>query len=323
MRESDKTRDYISEKIPVAYFFFNRPDKTELSIEPIRDYAPARLFLVSDGPRPSKPGEEIVVSDTRILVESKIDWPCEVTKIYAPYNLGLRERFFSALDLIFKLEKTLAVVEDDCLVSKEFFGFARHVLGKFANEPKLGIVSASNFGEWPAGSSTYAFSLQPSIWGWAANSGLWHEFRNSEQKESWTNTEMRAVLDTCCTKSQRKTWRKSMLQAKNLNTWDISFAVFLRMNRYLNATPSVNLSKNIGFGAGAVHTKFEYPEMSVEIGSLPKSHNDPKYFSPDCRIDSAFEKGLFRRRVKFITEHPIEFVLRILRFVSLIVREKR
>ena len=100
MREYRST-NYASDRgaplsTPVAFFIFRRPDPTARVFERIRSQRPERLFLIADGPRLGNSDDSELTSQARAVVE-KIDWPCEVTRIYADTNLGLRQRILKIL----------------------------------------------------------------------------------------------------------------------------------------------------------------------------------------------------------------------------------
>ena len=75
--------------IPVVFFIFRRPDTTSRVFEEIRKAQPKKLYIVADGPRGGRDEEEELVSLTRASV-ANVDWPCDVIKIYAAANMGLR-----------------------------------------------------------------------------------------------------------------------------------------------------------------------------------------------------------------------------------------
>lgn len=44
--------------VPVALIFFNRPDTFQKTFEAVAAARPSKLFLIQDGARKSKPGED-------------------------------------------------------------------------------------------------------------------------------------------------------------------------------------------------------------------------------------------------------------------------
>ena len=84
---------------PVVLLGYHRPELTAEVFETIRKAQPRQLFLVMDGPNPAVLGDAALVSRTRAVVEL-VDWKCDVRKIYAPRNLGLKKRVYSGLNQV-------------------------------------------------------------------------------------------------------------------------------------------------------------------------------------------------------------------------------
>ena len=79
---------------PVVVFFFNRPMHLQRVFARVREAKPKDLVLVADGPRADRPEEAQACADCRAIVE-QIDWPCNVTRLYAEQNMGCRDRIAS------------------------------------------------------------------------------------------------------------------------------------------------------------------------------------------------------------------------------------
>jgi hypothetical protein len=87
-------------KTPVAIIIFNRPGCTAQVLRAIAAAKPKKLFVIADGPRPSRPEDVEKCAATRALVE-QIDWQCEVIKNYSDINLGCKYRPENGLDWVF------------------------------------------------------------------------------------------------------------------------------------------------------------------------------------------------------------------------------
>ena len=74
-------------KSPIALFLFKRKDTVLRIIEQIKKVQPDRIYLLSDQGR--SPEEIERVAETRSAVETAIDWPCDVVKLYAETNRGV------------------------------------------------------------------------------------------------------------------------------------------------------------------------------------------------------------------------------------------
>ena len=84
----------------------------------IKNARPSKLYLIADGP--SSDDEIAQCQDTRKAVEKRIDWNCEIEKIYSDTNLGCAQRIKSGLDLIFEREEKAIILEDDTLPNASF-----------------------------------------------------------------------------------------------------------------------------------------------------------------------------------------------------------
>jgi len=152
---------------PVVLLGYHRPEMTAQVFQKIREAKPQHLFLVMDGPKPNDDGDADLVAKTRIAVAG-IDWDCEVHKVFASTNLGLKKRVSSGLDEVFKHVEEAIIIEDDCLPSIDFFTYATELLQRYRGEEAVGMVSGSSRLRGSTVSRySYDFSTDVRIWGWA------------------------------------------------------------------------------------------------------------------------------------------------------------
>lgn len=240
--------------IPVVFMTFNRPSQAGQVLESIRRFGPSKLYFVSDGPRKGVEDDQFLVSRVRAL-RYEIDWPCQVIEIFADENLGLRQRFFSALDHVFETEPCAIVLEDDCLPSKSFFSFAEAGLRGYSGDVKIGSVSGTNhLGAYSPHSNQAFFGTHPHIWGWATWQREWNAFRQSGLREAMPiRVQLRALLSIESLPG-KIFFLNLLLLRRKLSTWDIDFAVFERINQKLSLAPPLNLVENTGLGTvGSTH----------------------------------------------------------------------
>ena len=299
---------------PVAFMVFNRPEKTRRVLEEIIRSNPPKIYVIADGARASHPNDAELVERTRSII-SKLTSGLNVVKIFASENLGLRDRFLTGLDEVFAREQRAIILEDDCLPSQSFFKFVDEMLQN-TDRDKLGIVSGSNFAPYKSRDRNYHFSTSPYIWGWGTQADVWHRFRADEQREQWTNPEIEEVMKTFSTKGQAKEFESMMRSAHKLNTWDISFAVWLRQQGLLAAVPARNLVQNIGFGEGATHTFFENFDVNLSAEELDFPLRHPPTIEPDKMRERLM---WFTRRSRWLTFpilHPFDFMGRVFRYLK-------
>jgi hypothetical protein len=299
----------------VALMVFNRPEKTSRVLAEIMSARPLRLYVVADGARDGNAMDEDLVWQTREVIERQAHG-LEVTQIYSNSNLGLRERFLTGLDQVFVNEERLIVLEDDCLPSQSFFRFVDDSLRNPICS-RLGVISGSNFAPYSPKKASYHLSTSPYIWGWGTWASVWREFRSNEQRESWSEEEIQSVIKGFSVKGQAKEFESLMQNAHKLNTWDVSFAVWLRQNQLLTAVPARNLIQNIGFGVGATHTLFENFDVDLPAEELDFPLLHPSSADVDIRREKIMWLKKQSRWVTFPFMHPIDFAARVFRFLKL------
>ena len=237
----------------------------------IKNARPSKLYLVADGP--SSDDEFAQCQDTRNAIEKRIDWNCEIEKIYSDTNLGCAQRIKSGLDLIFEREKKAIILEDDTLPNASFFKFCDYCLKRYENDQSVFHISGCNF--FPikkTGTSSYSFTSIINIWGWATWSRAWKEY--DIEMTSWKSQDKKSFLKNwCTTKQQLKDMRSIFdLHCENKDpwTWDYQWVYTCWSNNGLSVMPSKNLIQNIGIGPLGTHTRFAtqqspYPSKMEEL----------------------------------------------------------
>jgi hypothetical protein len=224
---------------------------------------------------------------------------------------------FTGLDEVFSMENRAIILEDDCLPSQGLFSFTAELLEKYKTDERVALVSGFNFAPVKKPETDYFFSHSTYIWGWATWSRTWKAFRSSPQVEKWSIDEVKAIESTFASRIQKGEFLSLMSIADTLNTWDISFAVWIRQTRLLSIIPHVNLIENIGFGIEATHTKFEAFDVQTKRSNLSGPLVHPK----QIHYEPAIEKGMWivksMRWLTFPAKHPIQFVRRFLDYLRI------
>lgn len=279
-------------KTPIIFIIFNRPDTTRIVFEKIKEARPEHLYIVADGPRPHKEGEDAVCKAVRAIVE-KIDWPCTVTKDYSEINLGCKKRVSSGITNAFKLFESAIILEDDCVPSKSFFTFMEEMLNRYKDEEQVILVSGDNrlFGKTQIQESYY-FSRYLNIWGWATWRRAWKKY-DIEMKD-WPKIKKEKILSTYFNKKSEQYYWESMFDYAykgRMNTWDYQWAYTSFLHNGLAIVPEKNLIQNIGFDAAATHTKSGsiWESLMAEELTFPLTH--PKEIKVNTDLD-AIEQGV-------------------------------
>jgi len=239
---------------PVLFLTFNRLDTTKQVFEAIRRARPPRLYLASDGPRDSRPGEEEKVKSVREYVLGHIDWECEVKTLFREKNLGCKYAVSGAISWFFENEEMGIILEDDCLPSNSFFGFCEELLNLYKDDERIFIISGYNMqNRWTKWEGDYFFSYLGGIWGWASWRRAW-EFFDPEMKDlpNFAKRDgFRNLLGELPGK-QREIDLFNVVNS-NMDTWDYQWGFARHKNSGMACVPARSLVKNIGFGEGATH----------------------------------------------------------------------
>ena len=258
-------------KSPILYIIFNRIDTTDKSFETIRNAKPSKLYIAADGPRSSVTGEDELCNKVREIA-LKVDWDCEVKKLFQDENLGCKKAVVTAINWFFDNEEEGIILEDDIIPKPEFFDFVDIMLNKYRNDNKIKAVLGFNqFGQ-NVNSDTYFYSRGFYAWGWATWRSRWKNFQESV-------TDISDLDDI----SIRKTYHKAVLRGVKFNlnlvraglldTWDYQMVYMTIREKGYTIVPYANLTSNIGAdGAHSVNNKnifHNYGNLSISDLKYP------------------------------------------------------
>lgn len=265
-------------KIPILVLAFNRADHVAEAMKAIREYKPERLYLECDGPRLHKQGESDAVEATRKTMLDAVDWPCDVKTLFREENLGCANAVYGAITWFFEHEEYGAIVEDDMVISKDWFLLCEELLPRYAMETKIMTIQAMNKSFRTDINNTYVYSWRGGCWGWAS----W--------RRAWTKMDM--TMSALPSLSYWKIIKKfGLLSGIDLmrnywagyrhldtfNSWAYRWSLSIQVNDGLSIVPGVNLAKNIGTDGGAHYDKNDIdPFKDLLIGHLewPLEYND-------------------------------------------------
>jgi hypothetical protein len=287
--------DDHSGAVAVLFLIFNRPDAVRNSLEAIRTYRPAHLYIAADGPRPSMPGERDLTIAAREAAE-RVDWPCRVERLYRDSNLGCRRAVSGALDWFFHQEECGIVIEDDVVAAHDFFPFCERLLDRYREEPSIRMVAGMNYAPNPRLRAGYFFSRYFAVWGWATWRRAWLEYDGA--LTAWRKPGARKELARLCPVRSMARYYASMFDAfvdQEIDTWDIQWAYSCLRAGGVAAVPRLNLTTNIGV-QGTHFSGKPSPFHMLPTGRLNTDiMKHPSRLVADCRRDRAVMYALLRR----------------------------
>lgn len=313
---------------PVLVMGYRRPDLVAEVMEAVSRARPRRIFLACDGPNPDRPGEAALVGATRTAMESAITWDCEVRSRYADTNQGCRVAVQQAISWFFSEVEEGVILEDDCVPHPDFFPYCAELLERYRDNDRVMNISGDGALNYPGSVSdtSYVFSHQPLIWGWATWRRAWNHYDADLQQWANLRQDAAAVRRIFGSRAAADWWSRvldGLLFDGKPDTWDYqwTFSVMARMG--VSIIPAVNLVSNTGFRGDATHTfNPKGPRVNAATeGLLPLRH--PASVHVDSRTDARFQGQLHGYRLSPAARYIKQLRKRSRRGLKWISRQRR
>lgn len=269
--------------VPILIIAFNRPDISTQTFEYIRKAQPQKLYIVIDGPRSEKEGENKLVEQVKAIVEN-VDWPCETHYKYNDTNKGAEITVSSAISWVFETEEYAIILEDDIVAPLSFLKFAQEMLIKYKDDERIGTITGSNFTPMLVpDNADYFFAKYGHSWGWATWKRAWNNFDinvvvpEEHLKISFLESVTNSKKEACF---YRKKFIAINEKGPGKSTWDAVGNYFHRVNNRLSVIPRVNLTSNIGiYGLHAKGRSEHHYRPFDEQFEIKKHPSKVKYFA--------------------------------------------
>lgn len=290
---------------PVVLIVFNRPEKTRGLLKILSHVTPQKVYIISDGPRENNANDAKNVKEVRGIIESHIDWDCQIHRIYADENMSGPIRVPSALNEIFSIEEQVIILEDDCHPNLSFFPFIDELLIKYKNDNRIGTIcgfnTEFNYLGFPIDnkrSHSYFFSTFPSSWGWATWKRVWDKF-DFNVTDANIRLEDGTIRNWLPNRAKSFNYWKRIftdLHSGKRRNWDYKLVYALVSNKLLTVVPNVNLVDNNGLSDGSGTNFKKSAENYIERKqakkmSFPLSH--PHTISKDKSFDLNMTRHFF------------------------------
>ena len=130
-------------KSPVLLIFYNRADKAKNILQNLLETKNnfSKLYIRVDGPKNNDDSIKVneVINIINLYKKNFDQMNISIEK----KNLGLQQNIIRSIDGVFEKEETIIILEDDQLVSKNFFEFCDLMLLRFKNNEKIFQISGS------------------------------------------------------------------------------------------------------------------------------------------------------------------------------------
>jgi hypothetical protein len=246
---------------PIVFVIFNRPAETRRVFARLREVRPRRLHVIADGPRADRPEDVAHCAETRAVVEEMLDWPCEVTRDFAPENLGCGRRLATGLTRAFAELGEAIVIEDDVLPHPDFFPFGAAMLARYRDEARVHAINGFNpLERYAPRRGRFVPSVFNSIWGWASWQRAWRDYRF--EMAEWDDPAVRAAIERFVRLpliAQHLAQHVEAIRRGHLDTWDFQWWLAQLRAERVSLVSSVNFIENVGFNSAGTHTAEPLP----------------------------------------------------------------
>jgi len=253
-------------RAPVVLFGFRRADLLRSSLGDLNGIGPMRVHVVLDGAPTHSPEIQKEVSLCRQVLQRA--WSAlDIVPHVAEENLGCRGRVLTGLDEVFKTEEEAIILEDDIRAGPEFFHFCNQGLELLRKDGRVGSICGTALqGVHRKIRAPVFFSRYTGSWGWATWADRWQKFRADNLKLTVLN-QAEPPQWLKMGKSEWLFWqnRIGLARSGQLDSWAYPWQAFCWQMGWLTLRPSANLTRNLGFGPEATHTKDMPPGVIVEL----------------------------------------------------------
>jgi len=244
---------------PIAFFCFNRADKTKIVLEALlhNDLAQdSEIFIFCDGPRNIK--DLAAIKSVHEVVDSLSGFKkINVTK--REINHGSQFSIIFGIQSVLENHDSVIVVEDDIIAAKDFLNFTNRSLDFYRGEKDVWCVSGFNYPKnlikFPKNYSDDVFFVQgkSSSWGWGTWRDRWQKI-DFEIKD-YAGFAKNKKLIKAFNRAGGNMFDMLRLQKENrINAWDIQMSYSMFKNNGYTVHSSKPLTKNIGFDSSGTHT---------------------------------------------------------------------
>lgn len=288
--------------VAVLLLFFTRTEHTKITFNQIRKARPSKLFLYQDGPREGRADDIENINKCREVIESMIDWNCEVHRLYQKKNYGCDPSEYLSQKWMFSYVDKGIIIEDDDVMSESFFPFCKELLDKYENDTRINMICGRNqLGKYDAGGADYIFAKGGGIWGWAT----WKRTIDSWDPQ-YKFLEDSYAMRCLSKKHGEKSWKRFVNTCRWHKASGKEYYESIRnsnqfVNSQLNIIPSVNMCCNIGISVETTHSV-------NDICLLPRAMRNSLFAStydvefpikhPNYVIEDQIWQKLYKKKLK-------------------------
>lgn len=286
---------------------YARKDNAMLLVEQLINSGIKTIYVSIDGPKDTQIRELQTLFKTMLQKKQEI-FSGEILVWQRELNMGSGASVVASLDWVFSSEESCHVLEDDLVVTEDFFTFMNYGLEQMSKQSNLKIVTGTNpfenMTDGKMGKVNY-----PVSWGWATNRANWKDLR-----DLIFNGSPKKVMQTKIRKRQYwEVGRKRALLGR-IEAWDVPLASEMYKTTFYTLIPPVNLVRNKGFDQYAAHTSESIWPLDMPVNELPDVNNYEIIENQLVDLNENFENRIFKITGRHAVSWLTNFILDKFRF---------
>lgn len=223
-------------------------------------------------------------------------------------HVGISINLLASLNLIFRHEENLIVIEDDCLPNIGFDYFMCNALPAIKTIENIKIVSGFNpLNNFEIKDCTLVTTV-PMTWGWGITKKNWKWFEDRIYTAPFEFSTFESLLEF----DQTLFWHVGSLRSNQriIDAWDILFAFVMHIQNKFTLLPPSNLIENVGNDEFATHTKnLEDSRIRLESQFINNSQIDDYLNNLSCskNITNQINKDFILIRMRHLISPFLTF----------------
>jgi hypothetical protein len=254
------------EHVCVLLIGFNRPELLKKRVKELYKSSASSIYISIDGGLESHTREMAEFKTYAInLLGNQI-----INLHHHENNLGLVKHITETISKIFITFEYIIVVEDDVILSNNFY--CNMISG--LNLQKMlnlnGVVSGGSTIYNKNKKNKWKYVATPGIWGWACSAAIWNGVNFDLAKVDLKSELEKSNTWRKLTKFEKKYWigKFTKVQSDPFYSWEYQFMYHLFKNNIVSISPIFSMTGNEGFGdARATHTSEGKPRRIDKINA--------------------------------------------------------
>jgi len=245
----------MSNFAPIAFFVYNRPKHTKISLEALKNNVLARdtdLIIFSEAAKENEL-DKIKVNQVRKIIENCNGFKSVLIK-KRDKNFGLYKNFTEGITEVCNKFGKIIVVEDDNQVSKYFLKFINDGLDMYLNYDKVCSINGWFFPGKNDLENNF-FLKGGDTWGWGTWKRAWKEF-NPDTEYLLREIKSRKLIKKFNLNNSFNYYK--MLEKRHLELNE-SHSIIWKASTFLknmhSLYPAKSFVRNIGFDGSGTHNK--------------------------------------------------------------------